>query len=136
MDAKKLALGISEMLTNGLHQLHRTKKEGGHDDCYSLEDVEAFCRERANNIAQALHVDVPAETEPTIPQAETVAQKRWGRAQELLTNAIRDEGTPAIKDKYLEYLNACEEAMVVFTQQTMETEQALKALRAAVVERL
>lgn len=84
MNPKALAQSILEMLLNGLHQLHATKREGGHDDCYSLAEVEAFCRERANNIAQALpeliasETKAPAETPPAwfIDEVQRIEQAR------------------------------------------------------------
>ena len=55
MDPKALAAEILKMLLNGMEQMHaNTTGDDGHSECWSKENVESFCRERANNLAAAM----------------------------------------------------------------------------------
>lgn len=138
MDPKALAQSILEMLLNGLHQLHATKREGGHDDCYSLAEVEAFCRERAANIAQAMPA-LMEEPKQSLDQAQAqhytnrLINRFGGRNEDIKEStididkaldrlsrqiqaaraaaAIAAEGSPAVKDAFGLYMQATDELM-------------------------
>lgn len=134
MNTKQQASEIANLLLNGLHQVHRSRAEAGHDNCFSLEDVEAFCRERANNLAMAL----PELVAVDVPKAaidENAVFDRLSRAmisETAVEAAIEAEGTPAVKDAFGAFVVATDELMKEAIKIQSQVASELSALRAAV----